>query len=76
MVFCPQNIVKTVRNILDKAILKIIHVSLFGIKTTCPEMGRVKSIFDSIKFRSGPNCSKLGWDNPGLLRNLNSDMEA
>ena len=23
-----------------------------------------------------PSCSKLGWDNPGLVRNLNSDMKA
>ena len=24
----------------------------------------------------GPSCSKPGYDNPGLLRNLNSDMES
>ena len=24
----------------------------------------------------GPGCSKLGYDNPGLVRNLNSDMKA
>ena len=25
--------------------------------------------------RTGPGCSKQGKDNPGLVRNLNSDME-
>ena len=24
-----------------------------------------------LEFRSGPSCSKLGSDNPGLVRNLN-----
>ena len=50
MVFCPQNILKTVKNSFDEAILKIIHVSLSGNKTTCPEMGRVKVVFDGIVF--------------------------
>ena len=44
MVFCPENILKTVRNSFDEAILKIIHVSLFGNKITCPEMRRVNVI--------------------------------
>ena len=41
---------KTVRNCFDKAILKMIHVSLSGNKTTCPEMRRVKLVFDGINF--------------------------
>ena len=24
----------------------------------------------------GPSCSKLGYDNPGLVRDLNSDLKA
>ena len=27
-------------------------------------------------YISGPGCSKLGQDNPGLVRNLNSNMRA
>ena len=27
-------------------------------------------------YCAGPGCSKLGYDNPGLVRNLNSDMKA
>ena len=41
---------KTVRTGFDKAILKIIIVSLSGNKTTCPEMRRVKLVFDGINF--------------------------
>ena len=41
---------KTVRNSFDKAILKIIHVSLSGNKTTCLEMGQVKLVFDGTNF--------------------------
>ena len=29
-----------------------------------------------ISFTSGPSCSKLGLNNPGLLRDLNSDLKA
>ena len=42
MVFCPQNIVKTVRKSLDNEILKIILVSLSGNKTSCSKMGLVR----------------------------------
>ena len=38
---------KTVRTGFDKAILKIIIVSLSGNKTTCPEMRRVKCSIDN-----------------------------
>ena len=33
-------------------------------------------MFGNYIIISGLGCSKLGYDNPGLLRNLNSDMEA
>lgn len=56
MVFHLENIVKTVRQSLDKAIFKkIIHVSLSGNKTTSPEVGGVKVVFTSIEFLSGDN---------------------
>ena len=29
-----------------------------------------------IDKQSGPGCSKLGWDNVGLVRTLNSDLKA
>lgn len=56
MVFHLENIVKTVRQSLDKAIFKkIIHVSLSGNKTTSPEVGGVKVVFTGIEFLSGDN---------------------
>ena len=44
---------KTVINSLNKAILKIIHVSLSGNKTTCPEMGspRTADVFPVVASR-------------------------
>ena len=32
--------------------------------------------FENRLYSSEPGCSKLGYDNPGLVRNLNSDMKA
>lgn len=56
MVFHLENIVKTVRQSLDKAIFKkIIHVSLSGNKTTSPEVGGVKVVLTGIEFLSGDN---------------------
>lgn len=56
MVFHLENIVKTVRQSLDKAIYKkIIHVSLSGNKTTSPEVGGVKVVLTGIEFLSGDN---------------------
>ena len=33
-------------------------------------------IFWWVKKIPGPGCSKLGYDDPGLVRNLNSDLKA
>lgn len=56
MVFHLENIVKTVRQSLDKAIFKkIIHVSLSGNKTTSPEVGGVQVVLTGIEFLSGDN---------------------
>lgn len=56
MVFHLENIVKTVRQSLDKAIFKkLIHVSLSGNKTTSPEVGGVKVVLTGIEFLSGDN---------------------
>lgn len=56
MVFHLENIVKTVRQSLDKAIFKkIIHVSLSGNKTTSPEVEGVKVVLTGIEFLSGDN---------------------
>lgn len=56
MVFHLENIVKTVRQSLDKAIFKkIIHVSLSGNKTSSPEVGGVKVVLTGIEFLSGDN---------------------
>ena len=41
-------------------------------------MGFITSAEREVKVsrRSGPSCSKLGLDNPGLVRDLNSDLKA
>ena len=38
---------------------KIIHVSLSVNQTTCPEIGRVKVVFDGIVFLSGDIFTSL-----------------
>ena len=39
-------------------------------------MNLVQHFQNTYAQTSGPGCSKLGLDNAGLVRNLNSDMQA
>ena len=39
------------------------------------ELDNFPELFTGLGCMPGPRCSKLGLDNPGLVRNLNSDLK-
>ena len=60
---------------INPGLLKRVH----QLKSKKPgarvELDNFPELFTGLGCMPGPSCSKLGLDNPGLVRNLNSDLK-